>query len=112
MKNKNYIDIGLIDTSSKDQNKNHRALSYPDADVFVVAFSVTDPASFVNVRQKWVPELKQYEPDVPRILVGTKTDLKRANLLIEPISKKQGGSLATEIDAMSLPTRESGNFVG
>ena len=46
-------------------------------DVFLVCFSVTDKQYMDNVVNKWNPELKHFAPDVPKILVGTKLDLRR-----------------------------------
>uniref|UniRef100_A0A8C5S5W1 Ras homolog family member Q n=2 Tax=Colubroidea TaxID=34989 RepID=A0A8C5S5W1_LATLA len=40
-------------------------------DVFLICFSVVNPASFQNVKEEWVPELKEYAPNVPYLLVGT-----------------------------------------
>lgn len=48
-----------------------RPLSYPMTDVFLICFSVVNPASFQNVKEEWVPELKEYAPNVPFLLVGT-----------------------------------------
>lgn len=40
-------------------------------DVFLICFSVVNPASFQNVREEWVPELQEYAPNVPYLLIGT-----------------------------------------
>lgn len=48
-----------------------RPLSYPMTDVFLICFSVVNPASFQNVREEWVPELQEYAPNVPYLLIGT-----------------------------------------
>ena len=53
-----------------------RPLSYANANVFLVCFSVTNPVSFENVTSKWYPEVIHFCPDVPQILVGTKLDLR------------------------------------
>ncbi|NXT64623.1 RHOQ protein, partial [Chaetops frenatus] len=53
-----------------------RPLSYPMTDVFLICFSVVNPASFQNVKEEWVPELKEYAPNVPFLLVGTQIDLR------------------------------------
>ena len=64
-----------------------RPLSYPNTDVFLIAFSVVSPDSYDNVQNKWYKEL-QDQPDttvcvdvnaekyVPIILVGTKMDMR------------------------------------
>ncbi|KAK2509115.1 hypothetical protein MC885_006313, partial [Smutsia gigantea] len=53
-----------------------RPLSYPMTDVFLICFSVVNPASFQNVKEEWVPELKEYAPNVPFLLIGTQIDLR------------------------------------
>jgi cell division control protein 42 len=53
-----------------------RPLSYPQTDVFLVCFSVTSPASFENVKEKWFPEVRHHCPGVPCLIVGTQVDLR------------------------------------
>ena len=52
-----------------------RPLSYPMTDVFLICFSVVNPASFQNVREEWVPELQEYAPTVPYLLIGTQVSV-------------------------------------
>lgn len=59
-----------------------RPLSYPMTDVFLICFSVVNPASFQNVREEWVPELQEYAPSVPYLLIGT-----QVSALSFPMSK-------------------------
>lgn len=54
-----------------------RPLSYPMTDVFLICFSVVNPASFQNVREEWVPELQEYAPSVPYLLIGTQVSAVR-----------------------------------
>ena len=49
-----------------------RPLSYPDTDLLLLMFSFGSPESFDNCSSKWAPELKQFCPGVPIILVGGK----------------------------------------
>lgn len=53
-----------------------RVLSYIKSDVFIVCFSVNNPESLHHVSEVWVPELKQYVPDTPFIVVGTNIDVR------------------------------------
>jgi GTPase SAR1 family protein len=39
-----------------------RPLSYPNTDVLVLCYSVTDPSSFENIAAKWMPEVELYVP--------------------------------------------------
>ena len=48
-----------------------RPLSYPNTDVFLICFSVVNPASYHNVQEEWVPELRDCMPHVPYVLIGT-----------------------------------------
>ncbi|KAA8584061.1 hypothetical protein FQN60_015269, partial [Etheostoma spectabile] len=84
-----------------------RPLSYPMTDVFLICFSVVNPASFQNVREEWVPELQEYAPSVPYLLIGTQIDLrddpktiaKLNDMKEKPIPTEQGQKLAKEIGA-------------
>lgn len=68
-----------------------RPLSYPQTDVFLICFSVVSPASFENVRAKWVPEVRHHCPKTPVILVGTKLDLRDDR---ETLEKLKGHKMA------------------
>ena len=53
-----------------------RPLSYPQTDVFLLAFSVDNPASLANITSKWYPEVKHHCPHTPCLLVGCKSGKK------------------------------------
>uniref|UniRef100_A0A672ZV16 Ras homolog family member Q n=1 Tax=Sphaeramia orbicularis TaxID=375764 RepID=A0A672ZV16_9TELE len=50
---KQYL-LGLYDTAGQEDYDRLRPLSYPMTDVFLICFSVVNPASFQNVREEWV----------------------------------------------------------
>lgn len=85
-----------------------RPLSYPQTDVFLVCFSVTSPASFENVKEKWFPEVHHHCPGVPCLIVGTQVDLRDDAQVIEklarqkqrPVTSEQGERLARELGAV------------
>uniref|UniRef100_A0A2K5HM08 Ras homolog family member Q n=1 Tax=Colobus angolensis palliatus TaxID=336983 RepID=A0A2K5HM08_COLAP len=99
--------LGLYDTARQEDYDRLRPLSYPMTDVFLICFSVVNPASFQNVKEEWVPELKEYTPNVPFLLIGTQIDLRddpktlaRLNDMEEkPICVEQRQKLAIEIGA-------------
>ncbi|XP_012945661.1 cell division control protein 42 homolog [Aplysia californica] len=66
----------LVDTAGQETYDRLRTLTYSGTDVFIVCYSVADRDSYTNVRSRWLPELKEFKPKVPIILVGTQTDLR------------------------------------
>lgn len=92
----------LFDTAGQEDYDRLRPLSYPQTDIFLVCFSVVTPASFENVREKWLPEVRHYCPGVPSIVVGTQIDLRSdpvtlsrlAKSKLRPITADQGERLA------------------
>jgi small GTP-binding protein len=66
----------FFDTACEEVYDQLRPLCYPEANVFMVCFSVVNMQSFLNVKDKWIPEFQQLLPKVPFILVGTKLDLR------------------------------------
>merc|ERR1711964_27331 len=102
------INLGLWDTAGQEDYDRLRPLSYPQTDVFLVCFSIISQASFENVRTKWVPEITHHAPNVPIILVGTKSDLRSDHETIQNLQAKgammvqnnQAQQLAQEIGAV------------
>jgi len=100
--------LGLFDTAGQEDYDRLRPLSYPQTDVFLVCFSVTSPASFENVREKWFPEVHHHCPGVPCLIVGTQTDLrddpavkeKLAKQKMQPVTKEAGERMARELGAV------------
>lgn len=100
--------LGLFDTAGQEDYDRLRPLSYPQTDVFLVCFSVTSPASFENVREKWFPEVHHHCPGVPCLIVGTQTDLrddpsvreKLGKQKMTPVKKEDGERMAKELGAV------------
>ena len=69
-----------------------RPLSYPNTDVFLVAFSIIMPASYENVWSKWYKELESQQAiditSIPIILVGTKMDLRDDQGILAKLTEK------------------------
>ncbi|XP_022095622.1 rho-related protein racA-like [Acanthaster planci] len=71
------ITHALVDTSKTGEDYDRlRPLNYPHTDVFLMCFSVELRSSFESIESRWLPEIRQYMPDTPIILVATKIDLR------------------------------------
>jgi len=92
------VNLGLWDTAGQEDYDRLRPLSYPQTDVFLVAFSIISPHSFDNVKSKWWPEIQHHAPGVPIILVGTKSDLRNDQSMIQQLQAK-GMSIITSTEA-------------
>ncbi|KAK6024454.1 Ras family protein, partial [Ostertagia ostertagi] len=75
-----------------------RPLSYPDADVFVIVYSVVDPQSFAEISAHWLPEINRGNPVAQVLLVGTQVDL-RWQTSKDTVSTAKGRQLASQIGA-------------
>ncbi|CAH1248450.1 CDC42 [Branchiostoma lanceolatum] len=101
--------LGLFDTAGQEDYDRLRPLAYPMTSVFLVCYSVMNPTSFANVREKWIPELRHYQPDTPIVLVGTQIDRRDDSRTLEelqqngqrPVTAAQGQKLAKETGAES-----------
>lgn len=102
------VNLGLWDTAGQEDYDRLRPLSYPQTEVFLICFSLVNPASCENVKSKWISEIRHHAPDVPIILVGTKMDLRDDRATIDrlsqrgltPVSYSEGLLLAKEIRAV------------
>uniref|UniRef100_A0A6B2KYL9 BTB domain-containing protein n=1 Tax=Arcella intermedia TaxID=1963864 RepID=A0A6B2KYL9_9EUKA len=102
------INLGLWDTAGREDYDRLRPLSYPQTDVFFVAFSLVNPSSFENISSKWVPEIRHHMPKTPFVIGGFKLDLrddpetikKLASKKQSPITTEMGVKLANDIGAM------------
>ena len=103
------IELSLWDTAGVEDYDRQRPLSYPDTDVALLCFSVDNPASFENVPLRWAPEIERYCPRIPKILVGTKLDLRDNKKVIErlkqrnkaPITQQQGKAMQKKLGAVT-----------
>ena len=116
--------MGAVRVQYGRQAQRLRTLSYPNTDVFAIAFSVVSPASYENVAH-WYKELQDYHSriscrttsiphqkidisKIPIVLVGTKADLRThlgtlaglAKKNQTPVTREQGEELAHKIGAV------------
>ncbi|XP_042907359.1 rho-related BTB domain-containing protein 2, partial [Parasteatoda tepidariorum] len=112
------VSLRLWDTFG-DHEKD-RKFAYGRADIVLLCFSISSPQSFKHCKTKWFPEIRQYCPQVPIVVVGCKSDLRHmykddgfvtlcheknhqfAKLVEEAelITREQGRKLAAELGAV------------
>ncbi|KAH7112427.1 P-loop containing nucleoside triphosphate hydrolase protein [Dactylonectria macrodidyma] len=100
--------LRMFDTAGQEDFDRLRPPLYPHIDVFLVCFSVTSPASFENVREKWFPEVHHHCPGVPCLIVGTQVDLrddpsirdKLAKQKMAPVRREDGERMARDLGAV------------
>lgn len=104
------VRLSMWDTAVQEDFEIFRPLLYRQATVFIVMYSVDRPESLQNVHEKWVPEVRNYCPNAPIILVATKTDLRHKSSLIAqlseenlvPVSTSDGRQMARKINAFAF----------
>lgn len=75
--NGKLIELALWDTAGQEEYDRLRVLSYPEVNILLVCFAINSPASLDNVVDKWIPEVSHFCQDIPFILVGLKSDLRK-----------------------------------
>lgn len=94
------ISLGLWDTSGSDAFKGIRPLSYQQADVVLMCYSVANHNSFLNLRSKWIGEIRNHLPRVPVLVVATQTDQRESGPYHSScISSMDGKRLAQDVRA-------------
>jgi len=104
------VKFSLWDTAGQEGYARIRTLSYPKTDIFLLCYSVVNPPSFVNVKDRWYTEIKHHCPNTPILLVGTKIDLRDDAATLEelqkqdkkPISQAEAEAMAKELGAINV----------
>ncbi|KAJ8410964.1 hypothetical protein AAFF_G00179990 [Aldrovandia affinis] len=94
------ISLGLWDTAGNDIFRGIRPMSYQQADVVLLCYSVANHTSFANVRHKWIREVQEHLPDVPVLVVATQTDQREmGQYQAHCLPSSEGRRLARDIRA-------------
>ncbi|CAL5984563.1 Rac/Rho-like_protein [Hexamita inflata] len=97
--NKTSFQFNIWDSCAYGGYDRLRPLSYDNADVFLVCYSIDSQISLCAVTSKWLPEIRQYQPTVPFILVGMKSDLIETNRQL--VSLEEADQIAQQHGAFS-----------
>ncbi|XP_040922700.1 rho-related GTP-binding protein RhoG-like isoform X3 [Toxotes jaculatrix] len=102
------VSLDLSDTSGREEYERLRLLCYNQVSIILICFSIADPTSYENVKHKWLPEVKDHCPNVPILLVGTKSDLRHDQQVLKKlkeqnqttVTQQQGTTMAKQIKAV------------
>lgn len=83
------IQMSLWDTSGSHRYDSVRPLSYADADLIMICFSVAEPDSMDHAISRWASEVREHCPKQPIILVGCKTDLRTDAATVAELAKRR-----------------------
>jgi Ras-related C3 botulinum toxin substrate 1 len=95
------INFSIQELAGDEYGALFRAQSYRNCDLILILFSLVDPNSFAQVNDFF----KEFElENIPRVLIGTKADLRENEKFVEelgkngihPISTEQGEQRARE----------------
>ncbi|QSL65113.1 hypothetical protein MERGE_002418 [Pneumocystis wakefieldiae] len=108
--NNKIVELALWDTAGQEEYDRLRPLSYPESDVILICFAIDYPSSLENVTDKWYPEVTHFCPNIPIVLVGLKSDLRKNRNAIgllrsqglNPVTYQQAVSVAEEIKSQYL----------
>jgi len=99
------VTLHLWDTAGQEDYDRLRPLSYPGADIILLCFSLVHSDSLESVKEKWHKEVEHFVPNVPTIMVGTKVDLRDAELKspsgtgLTPVTKEACEKVRNEISS-------------
>ncbi|KAL0236924.1 hypothetical protein PCE1_000321 [Barthelona sp. PCE] len=101
--NQVYI-LDLWDTAGQESYDRLRPLSYHNADVILVCFSVDNHASYENVLNRWAVEIRHHASNCQIVLAATKIDLRTDKKVVDELAA-QGKELLTFEDGMAMKER-------
>lgn len=97
------VNLELWDTAGQSDYDKLRPLGYPDTDVFLLCYSVMRMSSLDNIVTKWKPEIDEWCPEAPFLLVGCKKDLRQDKKALdaaeEVVTPKHAESVKSAIRA-------------
>ncbi|KAH9385147.1 Ras-like protein gene family, member A [Nematocida major] len=99
---KGEVVLTLWDTSGQDEYDALRPLSYSNANLILICYSIEKKDRLGNIEEKWLSEIQNLCKDVPYFLVGLKADVRDnapSSQADNFVSNEEGRSLAQKIGA-------------
>ena len=98
---KKTIKFEIWDTAGQERYRSLAKVFYNNASACILVYDITKKESFDDVRDYWIPELKNNAPkNIILVLAGNKSDL----YLNEQVNDEEGKSLAKKYNAIYLRT--------
>ena len=74
--------------------------------MILLCFSLIDKDNLSNVTNKWNPELNHYLPNVVKILVGTKVDIRKESFPDDNSDQIEAAFMSTFISPKQVKTKK------
>ncbi|KAI5186364.1 Ras-like protein gene family, member A [Nematocida homosporus] len=100
--NNHEVVLTLWDTSGQDEYDALRPLSYSNANLIIICYSIERREMLENIEEKWLTEIQNLCKNVPYFLVGLKEDIREAASPAQAasyVSTEEGAALAQKIGA-------------
>ena len=98
---KKTIKFEIWDTAGQERYRSLAKVFYNNASACILVYDITKKDSFDDVRDYWIPELKNNAPkNIILVLAGNKSDL----YLNEQVNDEEGKALAKKHNAIYLRT--------
>ncbi|KAI8987334.1 P-loop containing nucleoside triphosphate hydrolase protein [Mycotypha africana] len=104
------IELSLWDTAGQEEYDRLRPLCYPETDVILACFAIDQVQSFENVKDRWIPEMDHFLFNTPRLLVGTKGDLRNNRQRITELNAN-GQQLISVEQAQALAKKLNTQYI-
>lgn len=100
------VALTLWDTAGQEDFDSVRPLSYKDTSVIILCYSIENNEMMINIKEKWIFEIKNYCPTAPFFLVALKSDIRdMSDSKIDKsilVTASEGEKLANEIGAVGF----------
>ena len=98
---KKTIKFEIWDTAGQERYRSLAKVFYNNASACILVYDITKKDSFEDIRDYWIPELKNNAPkNIILVLAGNKSDL----YLNEQVNDEEGKALAKKYNAIYLRT--------
>lgn len=97
------IKLTVQDTPGQEEYGRLRTMHYTDTDVVLICFSIDSHSTLEDVQANWVPEVNDFCPNAPIVLVGIKKDTRNDpyEMKRKLVTSQEGQLMAEQIHAFA-----------